>query len=82
MIWKGKSSVIFSRPRVNGQPVTYAVGLARLHAHGWEPLIPMDGSVYDGMQEAPRYIYLKGESIKDSPCLQQWVGTWCAEERG
>ena len=54
----GKSSVIFSRPHVNGQPVTYAVDLAGLHAHGWDPLIPTDTGVYDGLQEAPRYVYL------------------------
>ena len=57
---KEKSSVIFSWPRVNGQPVTYAAGLARLQAHGWDPLIPTDAGVYDGLQEAPRYVYLAG----------------------
>ena len=55
---KGKSSVIFSRPRVNGQPLTYDAGFARLQAHGWDRLIPMDAGVYDGLQEAPRYVYL------------------------
>ena len=55
---KGKSSVIFSRPRVNGQPVAYAIGLAGLNAHGWDPLIPTDAGVYDGLQGAPRYVYL------------------------
>ena len=57
---KGKSSVIFSRPCVNGQPVAYAVGPARLHAHGWDPLVPTDAGVYDGLQEAPRYVYPLG----------------------
>ena len=56
----GKLSVIFSRSHVNGQPVTYAVGLARLHAHGWDPFIPTDAGVYDGLQEAPRYACLAG----------------------
>ena len=50
--------VTFSQPHVNGQPVAYVVGLAGLHAHGWEPLRPTDAGVYDGMQEAPRYVYL------------------------
>ena len=65
---KGKSFVIFSRPCVNGQPVAYAVGLARLHAHGWDPLIPTDACVYDGLQEAPRYVYPMGENIRRSTC--------------
>ena len=45
-------------PCVNGQRVAYAIGLARLHAHGWDPLIPTDAGVYDGLQEEPRYVYL------------------------
>ena len=57
---KAKSSVILSRLRVNGQPVAYAVGLARLHAHGWDPLILTDAGVYDGLQGASWYVYLKG----------------------
>ena len=36
---------------VNGQPEPYAVGLAGLHAHGWDPLMPTDSGVYDGLQE-------------------------------
>ena len=66
----GLLSVIFSRLCVNGQPVTYAAGLARLQAHGWDPLIPTYAGVYDGLQGAPRYVYLKGESIRGSTCLQ------------
>ena len=31
-----------------------------LHAHGWDPLIPANAGVYDGLQEAPRYVYLAG----------------------
>ena len=52
--------MIFSRSCVNGQPVTYDVGLAGLDAHGLDPLIPTDVGVYDGLQEAPRYVYLVG----------------------
>ena len=54
----GFLSVIFSRPRVNGQPVTYAAGLARLQAHGWDPLIPTYAGVYDGLHGAPWYCYI------------------------
>ena len=70
LIGPGLLSVIFSRWHVNGQPVAYVVGLARLHAHGWDPLIPTDAGVYDGLQGAPRYAHLKGEGIKGSTCLQ------------
>ena len=44
------SSMIFFRSHVNGQPVPYAVDLAGLHAHGWDPLIPTVPGVYDGLQ--------------------------------
>ena len=29
-------------------------------AHGWDPLILTDAGVYDGLQGAPWYVYLKG----------------------
>ena len=44
-----------------------AVDLVRLHAHGWDPLIPTDAGVYDGLQEAPRYVCLAG--------YEYWVGS-------
>ena len=44
------SFVIFSRSHVNGQSVPYAVDLAGLHAHGWDPLMPTVPGVYDGLQ--------------------------------
>ena len=47
-------SVIFARSYVNGQPVPYAVDLAGLHAHGWDPLIPTVPGVYDGLQGESR----------------------------
>jgi hypothetical protein len=37
------------------------VGLVRLHAHGWDPSVPMATGVYDGPQEAPRYFIIGGE---------------------
>ena len=79
---KGKSSVIFSRPCVNGQPVAYAVGPARLHAHGWDPLVPTDAGVYDGLQEALRYVYPMGENIRSSTCYAVMGGHMvCGEAR-
>ena len=26
------------------------------NAHGWDPSIPTDAGVYDGLQEEPRYV--------------------------
>ena len=40
------------------KPVTYSIGLAGLHAHGWDPLIPTDAGVYEGLQGAPGYYYI------------------------
>ena len=34
------------------------------------------------LQGMPRYVSLKGESIRGTTCLQQWVGMWCAEKHG
>jgi hypothetical protein len=48
----GKSSVSSSvRMSTDSQP-PYAIGLAGLHAHGWDPLVPTVTSVYDGLQGA------------------------------
>ena len=44
------SFVTFFHLHVNGQPVPYAVDLAGLHAHGWDPLMPTVTGVYDGLQ--------------------------------
>jgi hypothetical protein len=33
----------------------FAVCLARIRAHGWDPLVPTATGVYDGLQGAPRY---------------------------
>jgi hypothetical protein len=52
--WNGteKSSVSSSvRMSTDSQP-PYAIGLARLHAHGWDPLVPRVAGVYDGLQGA------------------------------
>jgi hypothetical protein len=37
-----------------GTQLSYAVYLAGIRAHGWEPLVPTATGVYDGLQEAPR----------------------------
>ena len=49
-------------------------------AHGWDPLIPTDAGVYDGLQGAPWYVYLKGESIR---CFYAVMGghVVCGEAR-
>jgi hypothetical protein len=39
----------------------FAVCLAGIHAHGWDPLVPTATGVYDGPQEAPRYFVVGGE---------------------
>ena len=59
-VWNGtrKSFVIFFRSHVNGQPVPYVVGLVGLHAHGWDPLIPTDAGVYEGLQGVPGFCYI------------------------
>jgi hypothetical protein len=50
----GKSSVsCFVRMSTSTQ-LPYVVYLAGIHAHGWDPLVPMATGVYDGLQEAPR----------------------------
>jgi hypothetical protein len=48
----GKSSVSsFVHMSMDNQ-LPYAVGLAGLHAYGWDPLVPMATGVYDGLQGA------------------------------
>jgi hypothetical protein len=39
----------------------FAVCLAGIHAHGWDPLVPTATGVYDGPQGAPRYFIVGGE---------------------
>ena len=74
--------MIFSRPCVNGQLVAYAVDPARPNAHGWDPLVPTDAGVYDGLQEALRYVYPMGENIRSSTCYAVMGGHMvCGEAR-
>ena len=72
---KGKSSVIFSRPCVNGQPVTFAVGLAGLHASGWDPNLPRMLVSMMGCEGRLGMSALR-VNIRGTTCSQQWVGTW------
>jgi hypothetical protein len=39
----------------------FAICLARIRAHGWDPLVPTTTGVYDGLQGAPRYFIIGGE---------------------
>jgi hypothetical protein len=39
----------------------FAVCLAGIRAHGWDPLLPMATGVYDGLQGALRYFIVGGE---------------------
>jgi hypothetical protein len=39
----------------------FAVCLAGIRAHGWDPLVPMTTGVYDGLQGVPRYFIMGGE---------------------
>jgi hypothetical protein len=39
----------------------FDVCLARIRAHGWDPLVPMATGVYDDPQGAPRYFIVGGE---------------------
>jgi hypothetical protein len=39
----------------------YAIYLAEIRAHGWDPLVPTATGVLDGLQEAPGYLIMRGE---------------------
>jgi hypothetical protein len=39
----------------------FAICLAGIRAHGWDPLVPTATGVYDGLQGAPRYLIVGGE---------------------
>jgi hypothetical protein len=60
----GKSAGSSSfRMSMNSQ-LPYAVGLARLHAHGWDPLVPMATGVYEGLQRGCLVTSSGGVNIK------------------
>ena len=67
-------SVTFFRSHVNGLLGPYTVDLARLPAHGWDPLIPTDPGVYDGLQEEPRSFFLAGLNIRGEPAMHELGG--------
>jgi hypothetical protein len=58
----------------------FAIGLARLHAHAWDPSVPMATGVYDGPHEAPRYFIVGGEYQGLNLLCVNWVGMHCAEK--
>jgi hypothetical protein len=47
-----KSYVSSSVCMSTASQLPFAVGLAGLHAHGWDPLMPTVTGVYDGLQGA------------------------------
>jgi hypothetical protein len=57
----------------------FAVCLARIHAHGWDPLVPRATGVYDGPQGAPRYFIIGGEY--QGLNLLAWIGWACVVRR-
>ena len=65
----------FFLSHINGQTEPYAVDLAGLHAHGWDPLMPTDSGVYDGLHGEPRYLSEGIESGVNLLCMN-WVGMW------
>jgi hypothetical protein len=48
----GKSSVSSSVRMSTASQPPYAVCLARIRAHGWDPLVPTVTGIYDGLQGA------------------------------
>jgi hypothetical protein len=48
----GKSSISSSVRMSTGSQLPFAIGLARLHAHGWDPLVTTTTGVYEGLQGA------------------------------
>jgi hypothetical protein len=51
----------------------FTVCLARIRAHGWDPLVPTATGVYDGPQGAPRY-FIVGVNIRGTTCLRELGG--------
>jgi hypothetical protein len=58
----------------------FAVCLARIRAHGCDPLVPTATGVYDGPQEAPRYFIVGVEYQGLNLLCVNWVGMRCAEK--
>jgi hypothetical protein len=58
----------------------FAICLAGVCAHGWDPLVPMATGVYDGSQEAHRYFIVGGEYQELNLLCVNWVGMRCAEK--
>jgi hypothetical protein len=57
----GKSSVSSLVRMSTDTQLPFAVCLAVIRAHGWDPLVPTATGVYDGPQGAPRYFIIGGE---------------------
>jgi hypothetical protein len=61
--WNGMGkSYVSSLVRISmDTQLPFAVCLAGIRAHGWDPLVPTATGVYDGPQGAPRYFIVGGE---------------------
>jgi hypothetical protein len=57
----GKSSVSSLVRMSTDTQLPFAVCLAGISAHGWDPLVPTATGVYDGPQGAPRYFIVGDE---------------------
>jgi hypothetical protein len=80
--WNGteKSSVSSLVRMSTDTQLPFAVCLARIRAHGWNPLVPTATGVYDGLQEAPRYFIIGNEYQGLNLLCVNWVGMHCAEK--
>jgi hypothetical protein len=59
----GKSSVSSLVRMSTDTQLPFAVCLAGIRAHGWDPLVPTTTGVYDGLQGVPRY-FIVGVNIR------------------
>jgi hypothetical protein len=79
--WNGMRKLSVSslvRMSMNTQ-LPFAVCLAGIRAHGWDPLVPMATGVYDGPQGGPRYFIIGGEY--QGLNLLAWIGWACVVRR-
>jgi hypothetical protein len=79
--WNGTGkSAVSSLVRIStNTQLPFAVCLARIRAHGWDPLVPTATGVYDGPQGTPRYFIVRGEYQGHN--LLAWIGWACVVRR-
>jgi hypothetical protein len=86
LFWRRKNCVIQETWNGTGKPAVsslvrmstdtqllFTVCLARIRAHGWDPLVPTATGVYDGPQGTPRY-FIIGVNIRGTTCLRELGG--------